>query len=179
MRPLEGTEPTPKLRENVGCKIYRIQKFIAYMAKEGGRLQTLEFLDDTERIRRQVNLHALYVKKQCFAFSLLTDCLFVCPKVVEKPEGVGHQRNHSKPLSKKCCTIFGLRGCHASSDLPPLKEGLAFYTEGSAHDATSHEAPRDHAPDGGETHQGWTAHPQGHLGKVQGRGKEGHSAGSW
>ncbi|XP_065114058.1 uncharacterized protein [Paramisgurnus dabryanus] len=51
----EGPDPTPKLRENVSGKIYRIRKFMAYMAMEGGRLQTLEFLDNSERLRKWVS----------------------------------------------------------------------------------------------------------------------------
>lgn len=38
----ESPDPTPKLRENIGGKIFCIRKFIGYMAHwAGGKLQTL------------------------------------------------------------------------------------------------------------------------------------------
>ncbi|KAA0701563.1 hypothetical protein E1301_Tti023211 [Triplophysa tibetana] len=49
----EGPDPSTKLRDNVASKVYRIKRFIAYMAQGGGKLQTLDFLNQTERMRRQ------------------------------------------------------------------------------------------------------------------------------
>ncbi|XP_057184636.1 uncharacterized protein LOC130551100 [Triplophysa rosa] len=60
----EGPDPTPKLRDNVTSNVYRVKKFIAYMAKGGGKLQTLEFLDDTDRMRRWVKtLRVMAIKE--------------------------------------------------------------------------------------------------------------------
>ncbi|KAA0708119.1 hypothetical protein E1301_Tti022006 [Triplophysa tibetana] len=56
----EGPDPSTKLRDNVASKVYRIKRFVAYMAQGGGKLQTLDFLNDTERMRRQDQLHALF-----------------------------------------------------------------------------------------------------------------------
>ncbi|XP_055027024.2 uncharacterized protein [Misgurnus anguillicaudatus] len=51
----EGPEPTPKLRENVGGKIYRIKNFLSFMAKGRSKLHTLTFLNDMDRIRGWVH----------------------------------------------------------------------------------------------------------------------------
>nr|XP_055065290.1 uncharacterized protein LOC129447551 [Misgurnus anguillicaudatus] len=48
----QGPEPSRKLKENVAGKVYRIQSFIGHMAEGKGRLSTLEFLHDPERIRK-------------------------------------------------------------------------------------------------------------------------------
>ncbi|KAA0702527.1 hypothetical protein E1301_Tti020932 [Triplophysa tibetana] len=64
----EGPDPSTKLRDNLASKVYRIKRFITYMAQGGGKLQTLDFLNQTERMRRQDQLHTLFVTKQCFAF---------------------------------------------------------------------------------------------------------------
>ncbi|XP_073729960.1 uncharacterized protein [Misgurnus anguillicaudatus] len=50
----EGPAPSRKLKENVSGKVFRIRSFVAHMAEGQGRLQTLAFLDDPERIRRWV-----------------------------------------------------------------------------------------------------------------------------
>lgn len=47
----EGPNPTTKLKENVASKIYRIKKFLAYMAQGESKLGTFLFLDNTQKIR--------------------------------------------------------------------------------------------------------------------------------
>ncbi|XP_073729949.1 uncharacterized protein [Misgurnus anguillicaudatus] len=51
----EGPNPSRKLKENVGGKIYRIRAFIAFMAAGKSRLSSLEFLKDTEKIWKWVS----------------------------------------------------------------------------------------------------------------------------
>nr|XP_055062965.1 uncharacterized protein LOC129446029 isoform X1 [Misgurnus anguillicaudatus] len=50
----EGPNPSRKLKENVGGKIFRIRAFIAFMAAGKSRLSSLEFLNDTDKIRKWV-----------------------------------------------------------------------------------------------------------------------------
>ncbi len=45
-----GPDPTPKLRENVGGHIYRIKKFIAFMAEGKDKLSDFCFLNNTAKI---------------------------------------------------------------------------------------------------------------------------------
>nr|XP_055065242.1 uncharacterized protein LOC129447502 [Misgurnus anguillicaudatus] len=52
----EGPAPSRKLKENVSGKVFRIRSFMAHMAEGQGRLQTLAFLDNPERIQRYVTL---------------------------------------------------------------------------------------------------------------------------
>lgn len=46
----EGPDPSRKLRENVGGKIYRIKKFLAFMAEGKSNLSQMVFLNETKKI---------------------------------------------------------------------------------------------------------------------------------
>lgn len=48
----EGPDPSRKLRENVSGKIYRIKKFLAFMAEGKTNLSSLVFLNETARIHK-------------------------------------------------------------------------------------------------------------------------------
>ncbi|RXN39294.1 LRR and PYD domains-containing 3-like protein [Labeo rohita] len=50
-----GPDPTTKLRENVGCQIYRIKKFIAFMAEGKGKLSDFCFLNETAKLHAWVS----------------------------------------------------------------------------------------------------------------------------
>ncbi|RXN15049.1 hypothetical protein ROHU_028371 [Labeo rohita] len=50
-----GPDPTTKLRENVGCQIYRIKKFIAFMAEGKGKLADFCFLNETAKLHAWVS----------------------------------------------------------------------------------------------------------------------------
>lgn len=47
----EGTDPGPKLQNNVASKMFRIKKFIGFMTVGKTSLANLVFLNDTTRIR--------------------------------------------------------------------------------------------------------------------------------
>ncbi|XP_039550555.1 uncharacterized protein LOC120495189 [Pimephales promelas] len=51
----EGPDPGTKLKENVGCQVYRIKKFLAAMARGKQNLADFRFLDDTARIHGWVS----------------------------------------------------------------------------------------------------------------------------
>ncbi|RXN21412.1 hypothetical protein ROHU_004691 [Labeo rohita] len=50
-----GPDPTTKLRENVGCQIYRIKKFIVFMAEGKGKLSDFCFLNETAKLHAWVS----------------------------------------------------------------------------------------------------------------------------
>ncbi|XDV26279.1 hypothetical protein PO909_030037 [Leuciscus waleckii] len=51
----EGPDPGTKLKENVGCQVYRIKKFLAVMSRGKKNLADFRFLDDTARIHSWVS----------------------------------------------------------------------------------------------------------------------------
>ncbi|CAM4574232.1 unnamed protein product [Leuciscus chuanchicus] len=51
----EGPDPGTKLKENVGCQVYCIKKFLAVMSRGKKNLSDFRFLDDTARIHSWVS----------------------------------------------------------------------------------------------------------------------------
>ncbi|KAK7172392.1 hypothetical protein R3I93_004652 [Phoxinus phoxinus] len=51
----EGPYPGNKLKENVGCQVYRIKKFLAVMSRGKKNLADFRFLNDTARIHSWVS----------------------------------------------------------------------------------------------------------------------------
>ncbi|XP_051949113.1 uncharacterized protein LOC127620061 [Xyrauchen texanus] len=74
----EGPEPNPKLKENVGGKIYRIKNFIAFMAVGHTNLSSLLFLNDTPRIRGWISrLRACKMKETTIKHYVLSVAQFI------------------------------------------------------------------------------------------------------
>lgn len=52
---LEGADPSPKLLNNVGSKMFRIRRFLGYMSVGQSNLASLAFINQTKRMRAWLN----------------------------------------------------------------------------------------------------------------------------
>ncbi|XP_076863981.1 uncharacterized protein LOC143516316 [Brachyhypopomus gauderio] len=86
----EGPDPSYRLQNNVKSKIYRIKRFIAYIAVGQSHLHEFTFLDNAPRIREWVR-------------SLMKE------KVVPS----------TRTLRQKCSPIYGLHKGYTTPHLPP------------------------------------------------------------